>query len=1367
MTTNTISGTIRRGRLLPLGWMLIGALLPVSSGAGATVTLADQPVFSSTSVAGALALALSVEWPTATSPAYSSNTAYSSGSTFLGYFDPAKCYQYTYNSTTPASSYFKAYGNATSHTCASNSTVQLWSGNYLNWASMQVLDAFRWVLTGGYRSVDINDSSGNPQTILTKTNATYDSSGVMPNKSVAVLADISGATPFTWSQLTTRLHGLGTRMWMIGNTSDPSTASAYNGQWGNKSTAGTADSAVAYEVYINVEVCNVGKGAESNCKLYPVPSAYTAFDYFYKTGDCTSGATCKPVGLMQQYAGTLRYSTFGYLNEDGNRDGGVMRARMKFIGDKRPPQMAQATTSKTTTWLESNQATLSAGGTGVGEWDSQGLMIVNPDADDASSTVTEAAAACCAVTIGNSGAMNYLNKFGSAATSTKSYKSNDPSAELYYAATRYFRNLGNVANYSKLNTTSSSSATNKLDGFPVITSSSVWQKTAGSDSADTYGSYGVPIARYCQTNFILGIGDVNSWYDVNLPGGTLSQSAEPAMPTEVTNDTTVNVTTATNMVGKLEGYSGNLGGQWNDSGRGNGMYIAGLAYDAHTKDIRSDLTGTQTINTYWVDVLEGQLYRHKNQYYLAAKYGGFTVPSGFSPYAAGNGTSTLTDSMWYTTGTTVPFSGTSYSNSGQTYSTDSGQTDKRPDNYFPGNRPDLLQSGLIDAFQKMKRETSSATTTALASSTPRMTYSGNANYSVAYDPSSWSSTLQAQTVSYSLAGAPVYSLSWDATALLDAATYTSRNIVTCCTAAGAGLAFTYSALSSASLDSRTNYQSFANIYNVPVVGGTSCTSSAATCIQAYINYLSGARSNEQSSGPYRTRAYVLGDIVDAKLLAIGAPTSPYSDTYNSGYSTFKTTYTSRTTMLYAGANDGMLHAFDGRVPGGGAELFAYIPSFVYGTNTADPDWPTQTVAQYRGLAALGSPAYSHHYYVNATPVVADVDFSNTSDKRANGVCSSWCSILVGGLGHGGKGYYALNVTSPTTFSSSNVLWEFTSTHMGYSLGDAAIIKTSQYGWVVVLPSGINNDDGNGYLYFLDPSSGRLLTTITLTGSASAPLNLIGVTAYVQDYTDFTADAIYATDLQGNVWRVDLTGSSPVLNPSSGPFATLTDGATGQPVTTKPLIEIDPNTGKRYVLIATGQMLSTNDTDGTDTQSKQTQTFYAIIDGTYQSGKFYTSATLPSGVSFPVTRANLLPNTDLTAGVTATAAKPMGWYYDLTLKSAAGVTERINVQPTATNDGIVAFVANLPNGDACFPAGTAEAFAVSFGLGKSAITDTTGAVLSSVPLPNSATDIAFQSVNQTVHLYVGSSVGTVSQIGTSFAGDSKVKRLSWREIPTAD
>jgi len=279
--------------------MLLGALLPVSSGAGATVTLADQPVFSSTSVAGALALALSVEWPTATSPAYSSNTAYSSGSTFLGYFDPAKCYQYSYNSTTPASSYFKAYGNATSHTCASNSTVQLWSGNYLNWASMQVLDAFRWVLTGGYRSVDINDSSGNAQTILTKTNATYDSSGVMPNKSVAVLADISGATPFTWSQLTTRLHGLGTRMWMIGNTSDPSTASAYNGQWGNKSTAGTADSAVAYEVYINVEVCNVGKGAESNCKLYPVPSAYTAFDYFYKTGDCTSGATCKPVGLMQ------------------------------------------------------------------------------------------------------------------------------------------------------------------------------------------------------------------------------------------------------------------------------------------------------------------------------------------------------------------------------------------------------------------------------------------------------------------------------------------------------------------------------------------------------------------------------------------------------------------------------------------------------------------------------------------------------------------------------------------------------------------------------------------------------------------------------------------------------------------------------------------------------------------------------------------------------------------------------------------------------------------------------------------------------------------------------------------------------------
>ena len=70
------------------------------------------------------------------------------------------------------------------------------------------------------------------------------------------------------------------------------------------------------------------------------------------------------------------------------------------------------------------------------------------------------------------------------------------------------------------------------------------------------------------------------------------------------------------------------------TGRENSAYIAGLAYYAHTQDMRPDVTtdpltkGMQTASTYWVDVRETQNTepRRGNQYWLAAKYGGFTLP---------------------------------------------------------------------------------------------------------------------------------------------------------------------------------------------------------------------------------------------------------------------------------------------------------------------------------------------------------------------------------------------------------------------------------------------------------------------------------------------------------------------------------------------------------------------------------------------------------------------------------------------------------------------------------------------------------------------------------------------------------------------
>jgi hypothetical protein len=131
-------------------WSLFLSMFTGTMSAQAQVVLADQPVFAGGNVPGNLALTLSVEFPTAISVANLGN--YVDNMTFAGYFDPVKCYTYMYNSATPAASYFQPTSFATgpnSHQCTG-----LWSGNFMNWATMQTIDPFRWALSGGYRSVD-------------------------------------------------------------------------------------------------------------------------------------------------------------------------------------------------------------------------------------------------------------------------------------------------------------------------------------------------------------------------------------------------------------------------------------------------------------------------------------------------------------------------------------------------------------------------------------------------------------------------------------------------------------------------------------------------------------------------------------------------------------------------------------------------------------------------------------------------------------------------------------------------------------------------------------------------------------------------------------------------------------------------------------------------------------------------------------------------------------------------------------------------------------------------------------------------------------------------------------------------------------
>ena len=1259
-------------------------------GSASAVNLADQPLSTTATVPGNLLLALSVEFPTAISASYkASTTPYTATGTFLGYFDPNKCYQYLYDSTTPGNSYFEPNSIAVAHACVSSASNPLWSGNWLNWASMQTIDSFRAALTGGYRVVDTTTT-----TILEKAWGSNQGSAAQnaPNKTLPT-AFVAGATPFTFTSATTQIWSLGNKLRFFGPAYANGAVANYtsqnsylapltttcNSSGKNCSTTGNAlgaNTTDAYDLIMRVQVCKPSPGVESNCVQY--------------------GSNYKPEGLMQQYATKIRYGAFGYLNDPSiSRDGGVLRAPLKFVGPLMPVPGQPNTSNSVTEWSSTD-----------------GTFLVNPDT-----------ALATASNVTNSGVMNYLNKFGQAAGTYKTY---DPISEMYYGAIRYFKNQTNVAAYSNLSSTASTATTQK-DGFPVV--------TAWTD----------PILYSCQKNFVLGIGDTNTHQDANLPGSTMrTDYPEPAMPAEVTADTTIDVRAATDMVGKIEGVA-NLGTthpSW--CCNKNSFFIAGLAYDAHTKDMRPNdfknpdgsKTNIQTVSTFWLDVLESG-YQSKNQFYYTTKYGGFKVPTGFQPYASTNSTNLLTTGS----GTTTALTNAMWHTNSDVYGTDS-----RPDNYYDASAADKMVAGLQTAFASIASQLQEATT-AFASTSAKVNSTGNASYESKYDAGAWSGDVIGTTSVFDTSGNPTYTTVWNAKTVLDA--QSSRKIVTCCTLAGAGLPFQSTNLSAGSLNARTNYTTFAAVPGVALTSQSSAN---------YLAYLRGDRTRElaQTGGVYRTRTNLLGDIVNSKVAPVGPPEAILTESANVGFTAYRTTYANRKTVVYVGANDGMLHAFDGSVTGagGGTELFAYIPSFVYGDLLTGPAV---------GLASLGAPSFVHHNLVDQTPAVYDIDLAKTNGSTST--TPNWRSVLIGGLGKGGKGYYALDVTDPSSWSSElnvagKVLWEFTDVDMGYSYGDANVFKTKKYGWVVVLTSGYNNLTGTGYFFIVNPATGALIEKIS-TGYGT-PTNQAGLTyasGYAPDISDGTADSIYAGDLAGNVWRLDLTGTTGTY-PAPTLIAELRDPSNvAQPVTTRPLIEVQPNTQKRYVLLGTGRLL-----DNTDIANPQVESFYAIGDGTIDT--FYKATTLPSSKTFPIHRADMNPNTNLLTGIGPAPANPLGWYYDFSL-SSNGAAERVNVNPTV-NYGVVAFAANLPNGDACNPSGTNRIFGVNLGTGQSVLTDSVGTqVAFSTKLAGVVTDLGFANLNGKIKLLAGNNQLSVSNIEGPGTTSSTVKKLNWREVPTAD
>jgi type IV pilus assembly protein PilY1 len=475
-----------------------------------------------------------------------------------------------------------------------------------------------------------------------------------------------------------------------------------------------------------------------------------------------------------------------------------------------------------------------------------------------------------------------------------------------------------------------------------------------------------------------------------------------------------------------------------------------------------------------------------------------------------------------------------------------------------------------------------------------------------------------------------------------------------------------------------------------------------------VDYLRGVRSYEMSSGTsnnrvFRTRETVLGDIVNASPVYVKKSPFKYTD---AGHNTFVTSTASRTAVVYVAANDGMLHAINvGADPSdstGGTELWAYVPS------TAMPNMHKLADANYGNL---------HQYFVDATPVVGDVYDSASS---------SWKTILVGGMGGGGRGYYALDITTPT---SPKVLWELTKdidNDIGFSFGNPVITKNKAGKWVVAFSSGYNNvspGSGNGQLFVVDALTGSLNNTRTAfdsadpsfrklptnvsgspVGSASTPNNVGKINSWVDADTNNTTKYFYAGDMLGNVWRFDFDDN---VTPSGNEAFRLGYAGSNQPITTKPQLSV-VKVGTSLVpvvTVATGRLLGLSDI--TDNSTQSVYVFKDALNAT-PIGSLRSSANA-------MVQQTLGANRLVAAPATVDWTTQNGWFVDLNITAG----ERVNVDFLNQFNQLV-IASNVPAPSPCTPGGTSWLYYFDLATGSVVLTYYTESLtvgLSIVKLPN--------------------------------------------------
>jgi len=581
--------------------------------------------------------------------------------------------------------------------------------------------------------------------------------------------------------------------------------------------------------------------------------------------------------------------------------------------------------------------------------------------------------------------------------------------------------------------------------------------------------------------------------------------------------------------------------------------------------------------------------------------------------------------------------------------------------YFSAKDPGTLSGGLLSTLNAIESVTGSGA--AAATSNLQPTTGDNAIYIATYRTLQWDGEVSAYTVDLNN-GAISSSPTWSAASVLANKIGTTGDSDTRTIYTADGTTRILFKQGSGGLTA-TQLGYFDNT-KLSQYGDWTASQQTAATSTLMVNYLRGHDRYEDQDRDsaygayqrlYRDRAKILGDIIHSQPIYVKAPPHNYAD---AGYGGFKTAQDGRLPTLYVAANDGMLHAFNADT---GEERWAYVPPIVL------PE-----------MWRLADKAYSnnHRFFLDGPIVV--------SDAYING---AWKTVLIGALGKGGRGYYALDVTDPT---NPRPLWNFGASdnaNVGYTYGTPFITKLGNGTWVAVLTSGYNNvpegsnyggADGKGYVFVLNLATGGLIKTIsTNVGSVDSPSGLSRINIQTTDFaTDNTATGAYGGDLYGNMWRFDL---------DAGTATKLAGFGTNKPIMAGPEVgEVD---GKKVVFFGTGRYLGEDDLpDGAG------QTIYAIRD---------------DGTTTVTDNTNLVQQTVSDAGTSRNISTnsvdwstKYGWYVNL-----PDTGERVAIEPQLYF-GTLVVASIVPSASECQPGGYSWLYQLDYQTGGNVSTQVAGA-----------------------------------------------------------